>query len=333
MTRLPDLRPFLIAIAPVVRHEMRALMRGWKAPAALLTCVGVAAGLVVYHLAQHPPNVTIPDPEALARIGRSLFFWLVVLEAVLVTLLAPLLTVESLSGERRRGTLDALVLTRLSSRDIVWGKLLAAAGYLLLVLLALMPIHATIGTFGGVSPWEVLLANLLLLVQAVCFSAFGLFCSGHHRDQLAAAGLALLGAALLLTPLHWLARALCKDVRVRRLWPAWIGYIFLALTGLGIIISLIMAFCGNEDALTGLWIVYGIIVGFALLLAIICPTVAFSLLLVDDGTVSRFWWAAALLVLVSLCFYTRRFMERAELELRGDEHRHRRRGADGWPVG
>jgi len=59
----------------------------------------------------------------------------------------------------------------------VLGKLASALSYLLLLLLAAIPLQSLAFLFGGVTPEEVLIGSVLLVVTAVTFSAVGLFCS------------------------------------------------------------------------------------------------------------------------------------------------------------
>ena len=78
------------------------------------------------------------DSMTSAPVGKLFFAAVTAVELGLICLLAPALTADLISGERERQTLDLLLVTPLSRRQIVVGKLVAALGSLmLLIVLAL----------------------------------------------------------------------------------------------------------------------------------------------------------------------------------------------------
>ena len=79
-------------------------------------------------------------------------------ELGLICLLAPALTADLISGERERQTLDLLLVTPLSRRQIVIGKLVAALGSLLLLIVLALPIQALAVLIGGIGLEELLAA-------------------------------------------------------------------------------------------------------------------------------------------------------------------------------
>ena len=92
-------------------------------------------------------------------------------------ILAPASTAGAISLEREKQTLDLLATTPISSLAIVLGKLLSALSWILLLLLASIPVVALVFTFGGVSPDDVVRAYVVLLATAFAFGAIGLFVS------------------------------------------------------------------------------------------------------------------------------------------------------------
>jgi ABC-type transport system involved in multi-copper enzyme maturation permease subunit len=79
-----------------------------------------------------------------------------------------------------------LAATPISSLAIVLGKLVSALAWVLLLLLASIPVTALVFTFGGVSPDDVVRAYVVLLVMTVAFGAIGLFVSSFVRRTPAA---------------------------------------------------------------------------------------------------------------------------------------------------
>src|SRR3954454_16619655 len=89
-------------------------------------------------------------PTLSAPAGKLFFATVTALELGLICLLAPALTADLIAGERERRTLDLLLVTPLSRRQIVVGKLIAALGSLLLLIVLALPIQAIAVLIGGI---------------------------------------------------------------------------------------------------------------------------------------------------------------------------------------
>ena len=186
-THLARLRQSLLF--PVLMKEMRTRMRGARTPALVLASAGTAVlvGIIILATANLDTGV---DPtqktEAMANTGRLLFTWMVGVEAVLAALMAPALTSGAISTEYERQTIELLLLTRLSGANIVLGKLFSSLSFLAVVLVAALPVTALAFVFGGISPLQLILSQLLIVALVLCFGAFGLWCSAHfHRTTTA----------------------------------------------------------------------------------------------------------------------------------------------------
>jgi len=106
---------------------------------------------------------------------------------LLLLLVTPLLTMRTISEERRTGTLALLMSAPVTVRSIIVGKYLGLGGFFLIMLLmlALTPLAVGLGTrldYG-------LLASALLglVLQAGSFAAIGLFASTLSRQPAMAA--------------------------------------------------------------------------------------------------------------------------------------------------
>ncbi|RME48019.1 MAG: hypothetical protein D6791_04400 [Chloroflexi bacterium] len=153
-------------------------MRGGRA-FAILTAFLLVLSLVSYGLYRVVAASMAYNPTGLmsAVIGQVLFAGLAFLELLLVLFITPALTAGTISGERENLTYEMLVATPLKPRTILWGKLLSALSYVLLLIFAAVPLASLVFIFGGVAPMDALKALLMLAVTAVTFGVVGLFFS------------------------------------------------------------------------------------------------------------------------------------------------------------
>src|SRR4051794_39433256 len=165
---------------PLAGKELLARMRGPRtfvvATLLLLPLAAVAGGLYAM-VAAAPAG----DSLTSAPVGKLFFAAVTAVELGLICLLAPALTADLISGERERQTLDPLLGTPLSRRQIVVGKLVAALGSLLLLIVLALPIQAIAVLIGGIGLEELLAALWLLTLTAVTYGCVGLCWSARLR--------------------------------------------------------------------------------------------------------------------------------------------------------
>lgn len=184
--------------APVFMREVRSRMRHpwvwWVLGGYLLLLV--PAGLYVlyrYHATAAP--VGGQQWEAMQQahqVGLLFAVGLLAVQLLLISLLAPALTCSSFATERAKRTLVFTLLTPLSTRALVDGKLYFVLFYLGLLQLATMPLCAVSSLFGGLSPLDLLAGYGLLLAYAYLLGAIGLYASART----ARAGMAALWSYL-----------------------------------------------------------------------------------------------------------------------------------------
>jgi len=139
--------------------------------------------------------VTLRD--APKETGIILFVTLTIL-ANLYALLAGLrATADSLSEEKREGTLGLLFLTDLKGYDIVLGKLAATSLGAFYGMLAMFPVMGMSLLLGGVSPGEFGRVILVSINNLLFSLAAGMFCSSISREDRKAMGATFLIVVLL----------------------------------------------------------------------------------------------------------------------------------------
>src|SRR5512145_2826562 len=133
----------LLSDNPVALKELRGRMRGARAFIVLtiyLLMLSTFASLMYVAVAES--SVSVSGQVNIGEIGRTLSGGIVAIEMVLVAFIAPAFTAGAISGEREHQTLDLLRTTLLSPYLLVLGKLLSSMLYVVLLLLAVIPLQS-----------------------------------------------------------------------------------------------------------------------------------------------------------------------------------------------
>ena len=121
-----------------------------------------------------------------AIVGQTIFTLLSIFQLILICFIAPGFTAGQISLEREKQTLDLLVSTPMRPGAIVLGKLLAALAFVVLMIVAAVPITAIVLMYGGASVDDIVRQQLVLLATAVALGAIGLFFSALLKRTQAA---------------------------------------------------------------------------------------------------------------------------------------------------
>jgi ABC-type transport system involved in multi-copper enzyme maturation permease subunit len=199
----------------------------------------------------------------MAYLGKVIFASVVIIEIFMVTFITPAFTAGAISGERERQTYELLRTTLLSAPKLVFGKLTAALTFMLLLILAAVPMESLAFVLGGVVWEELAIALVLLLVTAFAFAAIGLLFSAFLRTTLAATVLSYV-SALLLT----------------------IGLPVMMLIMVGLVDSLIYDMSSKAWFLEAL-LMYGVF--FVISLSPLSAAVATELMLEEENALFYFW--------------------------------------------
>lgn len=106
-----------------------------------------------------------------------LFTFLTFIQLGLVLFITPGLTAGTISGERERQTLPMLLTTSQSSFQIITGKLLSSVLFLLLLIVAGLPVYSMVFLFGGISPVLLVKSLLFLIVTLLAIGSLGILFS------------------------------------------------------------------------------------------------------------------------------------------------------------
>jgi ABC-type transport system involved in multi-copper enzyme maturation permease subunit len=171
-----------IAVNPVLRRELVERMRG-RGAFLMLTLYLTVLAVILYVAYQAGKSSGRSggelggrfggsvDPTQVASVGRGIFEWLLFFMLVLVLFMVPGQVSGAIAGERERQTLVPLQITLLRPRSILLGKIGAALAFLMLLMVATLPLLAVSYLIGGVT-----IGDILSGVGLVVFVGLALGC-------------------------------------------------------------------------------------------------------------------------------------------------------------
>jgi hypothetical protein len=187
---------------PVLGREFRSRMRGARSywiTGSYTLVVGVFVLIAYWLLAaeQHGRSMN----QAAAEVGRGIWLWGSVTQAVLLPLIVPAFTSGAITLERERDLLEMLLLTRQSPFQICLGKLTSGVGLGLMLVLSSVPVLSISLLLGGIAPGEILATLSILVSSVIAAGALGLAASSMMRKTAAAvAAYLIMGFAMVGIP-------------------------------------------------------------------------------------------------------------------------------------
>ena len=171
---------------PIIRKELRGRMRGWRAFVVLTIYLLILACFIsTLYYAYASAAETMYGPDSYL-IGKVVFGGVLGAQMMLVIFITPAFTAGTISGERERQTYDLLRTTLLSAPTLVIGKLVSSLFYVVLLMLAAVPLESMAFLLGGVTPEEVIISQFILLATALALGAASVYISSRVKSTLAA---------------------------------------------------------------------------------------------------------------------------------------------------
>lgn len=163
---------------PVLLKEMRQRFRTFRTPLIislyLLTIGGFCLGYI-YLSWRNMPGFYQPGRS------RELLITLSMVQLILLAFVTPGLTSGAISAEREKQTLNVLLVTRLRPLGIVVGKMTSSIAFMVLILLATLPLYNMILLYGGFSPGQMLGVFAFYLVTVFMLGSVGMACSAFFQ--------------------------------------------------------------------------------------------------------------------------------------------------------
>ncbi|MFJ5792134.1 ABC transporter permease [Lysinibacillus sp. NPDC093197] len=169
---------------PVLVKELKLRFRSFKSFSGLMFYLAVIcifiAGFLLLTTEFTGKGFFRPDTSFM------MFAVLTILQMALVLFITPSLTAGAISSEREKQTLNILLTTTQSSTQIIIGKLLSSVAFLVLMLIAGLPLYSLVFLFGGVSPSQLISIFLFYLLTVVAIGSIGVMFSTITKKTIVA---------------------------------------------------------------------------------------------------------------------------------------------------
>ncbi len=169
---------------PIMKKEMMVGSRSIKMSFAIMGINGFLALIVLLVMGSNS-MINVMNGYDYSALSY-LFPVLGCVECALLSLIVPIITSGSISGERERQTLDIMLTTPVSPFSIAMGKLGSAMMVVMMYMITSIPVMAIAFVLGGMS-WGALLGLFaMLLYLGIYVGSVGVFCSSVVKKSIMA---------------------------------------------------------------------------------------------------------------------------------------------------
>ena len=143
--------------------------------------------LLLFFIWQNDPShytwnaATVTSIQRMAAFGKAVFGTTIMVQSIAVLLLAPALVAGVIAEEKQRKTLHYLLSSRLSSGEIVVGKLMARLLHIGVLLMIGLPIMSLLSLVGGIDPDLVLIAYAATITTTFFLASMAILISTLSR--------------------------------------------------------------------------------------------------------------------------------------------------------
>lgn len=159
--------PILVRVVSGASRRPRHL---WLRATYLIVLASVVLGVQWYHMVGESGSLS-----ELAKGASQTFKWASIAQLLLMCFVAPIFTASAITQEKDAQTFNILLSTPLSAAQIVLGSLMSRLYFVILLLLAGLPIFLTTMVYGGVTTRQVIESFALSGSTAVLTGALAIF--------------------------------------------------------------------------------------------------------------------------------------------------------------
>lgn len=211
---------------PVINMELRLRMRSKKTPWIIAIYLLLTGG-IMYTFMYFETNY---NGYFNSNRSKELFMLLSFIQFSLLSFITPGLTAGVISSEREKQTLNILLTTNLSMTKIIIGKWLSSLSFMLLLIIATLPLYSIVFLFGGISPIQLAKVFGIFIISMLSIGSVGVLFSVMVKKTGVATILTyatILGYTLLVSFLPEIIRSFSLNNTVGySTLPKWIDWIY-----------------------------------------------------------------------------------------------------------
>ena len=173
-----------LSLNPILEKELYVNSRSIKMSIACMLVNLLLATIMVLCLASVKSNQVRLGYDYQSITGT--FQTLAIIECIIISLVIPVITSGSISGEREKQTLDLLMTTPVSPMRITIGKLSSAVINVMMYVITSIPVLSIAFILGGMS-WSQLIVYIGLIFCLACYvGSVGIFSSSLVKKSITA---------------------------------------------------------------------------------------------------------------------------------------------------
>lgn len=166
---------------PVLRNECKMAVRNKRFTMTLFVYIAVIAFGVLLYYKEFSSDVFARGLER--ENSAILYMIMAIVQAVFLMFLVPSLTSSSISSEREKQTLDILLSTRLSSLQIILGKLLSSSLRVVIIIICTLPLYAVASLMGGLNLGNIIGITAFFIVNTIFVGSLGVLISTSFKTS------------------------------------------------------------------------------------------------------------------------------------------------------
>lgn len=169
---------------PVYRKESRLRVRSLKFVVTLLLYNLFLVGIALFGFEM---AFNVHWNNHVDYSGATLIYLVLIsIETTMVVFMVPAYTAGCIAGEREKQTLDILLTTVMSPRQIILGKLASSISMVLLLVISSLPILSLVFTVGGVSLVDLFQFVVVIFIIAIFIGSIGVLASAIFQKTVRA---------------------------------------------------------------------------------------------------------------------------------------------------
>jgi len=165
-----------VKINPILIKELKVRARSVHIPIFVMVYNGVLALIGIFMLISSMDMLKVKGQLDYGQMN-DMFLSIGIIQCIMVIMVTLSVSASSFSSEKERGTLDLLLMTPVSTLEVVNGKLLSCVLTVFLLATSSLPIMLLGTIYGGTDLSDVLFLMLVLVVLAFVVSVRGILWS------------------------------------------------------------------------------------------------------------------------------------------------------------